>query len=195
MVTLVTDGPVWTVSVTGIEIGLPVAKAVIVTVPVYVPAVRLAAFTDTATVPGVVPDAGVALNHPLPVAMVTAVVNASAVAGVALTEMFCAAGAAPPVCAVNESDAGVAEIVTGDVTVSVTGTLALAAVDPRAVRVIVPLYEPATSPLPLAVTVTVVGVVPELGVTVSHVAELVAVKIVAAPELTVSVCPAGAAAP
>jgi hypothetical protein len=97
LVTLVTDGPVCTVSVTGIEIGLPVADAVIVTVPVYVPAVRLDAFTDTATVPGVVPDAGVALSHPLPLATVTAVVNARAVAGVALTEMFCAAGAVPPV--------------------------------------------------------------------------------------------------
>lgn len=96
----------------------------------------------------------------------------------------------------NESEAGVAEMVTGDVTVSVTGTVALAAVEPKAVSVIVPVYVPAVSPLPFAVTVTVAGVVPELGVTVSQVAELVAVKIVLPPpELTVSACPAGAAAP
>ena len=87
-------------------------------------------------------------------------------------------------------------MVTGDVTVSVTGTVALAAVEPSAVSVIVPLYDPGVNALPFAVTVTVAGVVPELGVMANQVAELVAVNMVLPPpELTASDCPAGAAAP
>jgi hypothetical protein len=86
--------------------------------------------------------------------------------------------------------------VTGDVTVSVTGTVALAIVEPRGVSVIVAEYVPAVIPLPFAVTVSVAGVVPEVGLTVSQAVELETVKKVATPpELTLSVCAAGGAAP
>ncbi len=161
----------------------------------YVPAARLAGVTDTVTVPAVVPDAGVAVSHPLPLVIVTVVVKFTAVAGVADTEMVWFAGVAPPVWYVNESDAGVAEIATGAVTVRVTGIVAVVFV-PSNVTVTDPLYEPAASPAPLAVTVIAVGVLPNVGETVSHAAELAAINDAEpTPALTESCCPAGAVPP
>ena len=47
-----------------VVVGLPVAPVdVTLTVPVYVPAAKPAGFSETFTVPGVVPLVGVADNH------------------------------------------------------------------------------------------------------------------------------------
>lgn len=95
----------------------------------------------------------------------------------------------------NDSDAGAAEIATGAVTVSVTGIVAVVFV-PSKVTVTVPLYVPAASPAPLAVTVIALGVLPKVGETVSHAAELAAVNDAEpALALTESCCPAGAVPP
>src|SRR6185436_5401812 len=55
-----------TVMLTGIVVE-PVAEPVpaIVTEPLHVPAVKLAGFTETETVPGTVPVDGVATSHPV----------------------------------------------------------------------------------------------------------------------------------
>jgi hypothetical protein len=75
-----------------------------VTLPLYVPAVNPAGFTDTLTVPGVAPLAGVALSHVAEPVVVTANINDVLLLP---TVRDCAAGALPPTCAVNESEAGV----------------------------------------------------------------------------------------
>ena len=57
-------GPSVTTNVTLMLCGLPVAPgAVMVTVPLYVPAAKLAGFTETLTVPELLPLLGVADNH------------------------------------------------------------------------------------------------------------------------------------
>ena len=58
-----------TVRVTGTVLGLfDVPEAVIVTLPLYVPAARPAGFTETLTLPVVLPLEGVADNHAAEVA-------------------------------------------------------------------------------------------------------------------------------
>jgi hypothetical protein len=167
---------------------------VIVTVPLYVPAAKLAGLTDTVTCPGVAPDAGVALSHPLPVVIVTAVVKFTAVAGVAETEITWFAGVAPPLWYVNDSDVGVAETATGAVTVSVTGTVTVPVVAPADVIVTAPVYTPGVSE-PLAVTVTVAGRVVEFAETTSQDTDEVAVNVdVPTPPLTES-CPVAGVPP
>ena len=78
--------------------GLPVAPAeVVVTVPLYVPAVKPAGLTETPTDPDVVlPLAGVAESHEPPVVVATAVVKFKAVPLLA-TVIVLAAGVVPPI--------------------------------------------------------------------------------------------------
>src|SRR5262249_29089408 len=71
-------------------------------------------------------------------------------------------------------------------TVNVTGTLTGVLVAPVALMVIVPLYAPAASPLMLTEAVSVEGAVPLAGLTVSHEASSLAVKLRVPPPVLVT---------
>jgi hypothetical protein len=159
-----------TFNVTGILIGLPLLAvgAVIVTVPVYWPTGRAPAFTETCTLPGVVPLAGVAVSHVPPLVAAAATVKLIA-PGEPDTVTVCAAGAAPPTACVNVRVLGAAEIVP-DVTDRVTCTVAgLPEIGlpfgPNAVTVTVPEYVPTVSLDPSTETDGLLLVVPLAGET------------------------------
>jgi len=166
-----------------------------------VPAARPVGLTETLMEPGVVPLAGVAVSHAPPVVVVLVVVKLRA-APLLLVETLCAAGAAPPACAVNVSVVGLRvrfgrpAAVTVKVTATVRGLLAA----PALATETVPEYVPAARPVGLTETLMEPGVVPLAGVAVSHappvVVVLVVVKLRAAPLLLVeTLCAAGAAPP
>jgi hypothetical protein len=153
-------------------------------VPVKVPALSPVTLEDTVTVAGVVPVVGETESQDAPLA---AAVNV--VLGVALSVKICEAGEAPPDVAENDSEAGLTVNVDAEFTVKVTGTVV---VSPLPVIVIVPFSVPAANPATLDVTVTVAGVVPVAGETVSHGAPLtLAVKVVLGAALTERLCAAG----
>ena len=130
-------GAAITVSVTGTDCGVLVAPvAVIVIVPLYVPAVRLAVFTLTVTVLGAEPEAGLRVNH----------------AALSLTDQLMVpppvfvmlsvwlAGFKAPCVPVKVKLVGFSPIVSGAaVTVRVTGTVCGVLVAPVALRVMMPL--------------------------------------------------------
>src|SRR3954454_19858634 len=92
-----------TFKTTGTDAGLPAAPAeVTVTVPLYWPTASVEPFTWTDTLPGVVPEAGVALSQLAPFCVEAATVKFKAT-GLPVTAMVCAAGAAPPAAWVNVS--------------------------------------------------------------------------------------------
>jgi len=87
------------------------------------PAARPVGLTETLMEPGVVPEAGVAVSQDPPVVVVLVVVKLRA-APLLLVETLCAAGAAPPDCAVKVSVVGLRVRLTGAaVTVKVTLTV------------------------------------------------------------------------
>jgi hypothetical protein len=110
--------------------------------------------------------------------------------GLALTVRLCATGDVPPDVAENESVPGLTvSVLVAAETVKVTGTLR---VMPLPTTVIVPVNVPAASPVTLAVTVSVAGVVPLLDETRNQVAPLtVAVNVALGVALTVRFCEAG----
>jgi hypothetical protein len=94
---------------------------------------------------------------------------------VLLAAMFCAAGAAPPVEAANDRDAGLSWRLgcAEDVTVKVTATVCGLLEAPVLATVTLPVQVPAAKPVGLTDTLTVPGVLPLAGVADSHVAEVV----------------------
>jgi hypothetical protein len=156
--------------------------------------------TVTLIDPGVVPLAGVAVSHEPPLTVVLVVVKLRA-APLLLVDTLCAAGAAPPACAVNDRVVGLSVKLTGAaVTVKVTATVRGLFPAAAAATDTVPAYVPAARPAGLTDTLIEPGVVPEAGEAVSQdpplVVELVVVKLKAAPLLLVeTLCAAGAAPP
>ena len=69
------------------------------------PAASPVGFTDTLSVPGVVPLAGAAVSHDPPLAVVLVAVKLSAVP-LLVTDTLCAGGAAAPAWAVNDKVVG-----------------------------------------------------------------------------------------
>jgi hypothetical protein len=83
---------------TGTAIGLPVAPdEVMITWPVYWPTARVPALTETETLPGVVPLAGVAVSHVPPAGTVEEVTVKLSDDGDPVTAIVWAGGALPPV--------------------------------------------------------------------------------------------------
>src|ERR1039458_5646003 len=122
--------------ITGTTIGLPLAPAeAMVMEPVYCATARPVPETCTCTVPGVVPVAGVALNHAALAELVTLKVKLD---GLPVTAMVCAAGAEPPTTCVNVRVVVGAEIVPG-ATVKVTAMVAGLLPAPGAVTTMAPL--------------------------------------------------------
>jgi hypothetical protein len=118
---IVDEPPVTTVSVTGTEaVAVP---AVTVTEPWYVPALSPDVLTDTVRVAGVLPLAGVTVNHVEFV--LTLVVKVAAPPEPVIWTVW-DAGAAPPMVCENDNEVGEAVSVGPPVTVSVTGTEAVA---------------------------------------------------------------------
>src|SRR5690349_12399008 len=111
-----------TFNVTRTALGLPCAPpgAVMVTVPMYWPGCRLPEFTATVTVPGVFPEAGVAVSQ-LPPASVVAFTAKAITPGAPVTLNVWDAGADPPAAWVKVRVSGVTVIVP-PLTWTVTGT-------------------------------------------------------------------------
>lgn len=167
----------------------------IVIAPLYVPAARLVAFTETVSEPGVEPEVG-ATDNQLPPEVVDAAAVKLIAAPLLATESDCAAGLPAPIWNANAIDAGEAESVGAGVTVNVTGTFTGLFDAPAEVMAIVPLYVPTTSPAPLTDTLSAAGVEPDAGVTPSQlppdVVDAAAVKLITGPLLaTESGCDAG----
>jgi hypothetical protein len=113
---------------------LAAPAAVIVTIPLYAPATTPVVFTDTFTLPGAVPPAGLTESHWPPEAVAVKLSDAPAIA------MLCAAGAEPPVWYAKLSEAGLTVSVgAAAVTLKVTGTVFGLPVEPAAVIVTEPL--------------------------------------------------------
>ena len=96
--------------------------------------------TETLIEPGVVPEAGDAVSHDPPLVVVLVVVKLRA-APLLLVDTLCAAGAAPPACAVKDRVVGLSvrlgrpAAVTVNVTATVRGLLAAPALATETVPV------------------------------------------------------------
>ncbi len=135
-----------------------------------------------------VPEVGATLSQE------AAEVAVKLVAVAAVNWTVCGLGAVPFTFCTKEREEGVAVIalVTLPVTVNVTGMDAVVA---PAVIVIAPWYVPAISPAAFTLMVSVAGVVPLVGLTLSHEAVETAVKLVALVLLNWTVCVGGAVPP
>jgi hypothetical protein len=139
---------------------------------------------DTVKVAGVVPVAGDTVSHDAPLTLAVNVVL-----GVALSDRLCEPGDVPPAVAENESEAGLTVKADAAPTEKVTG---IVVVSPLPVTVMVPVKVPAASPVTLEETVSVAGVAPVAGETVSHGAPLTdAVNAVLGVALTDRLCEGG----
>jgi hypothetical protein len=135
----VSDDGASTFSTTGTVIGLPLAPAeAITTCPAYWPGPSDPALTDTDTLAGAVPLAGVADSHVPPDGVVDAATVNGNDAGELVTAIVCAAGAGPPWSCTKLSVVVGAEIEPGETT---TCTLMVAGLlpAPGEVTVIEPL--------------------------------------------------------
>lgn len=184
-----------TVRLTGTVRGLFVAPAdVTVIIALCVPAATPEAMTLTAIVDGAVPLGGVRMSHGASSVAVQFSVPPPALPTISAW----LGGSAPPCTAEKEKlvadrviVGGGAEIVS--VTVAVLGLLEA----PTAVMTIAPVYVPAIIPTVDTETVTVVGAVPVVGLSVSHEASSEAVHVIVPPPVlpTMSVWLAGLAPP
>src|SRR5712691_7070113 len=98
---MVRTGAALTIRLTGSGDADPHAPALAPREPIYVPAAKPIGFTETESVPGVVPLAGF-MESQLPL-LVAVAVNGPA-APVQVNETVCGAEPAPPVKAVNDSE-------------------------------------------------------------------------------------------
>src|ERR1022692_1185377 len=130
--------------------------------PLYGPAPRLAGFTDTERMAGVVAALCVTESHPL----LEAVAANVTACPVEVTDTVCAAGGGLPVVYANASGFGVAARDAAPETVSVTATVC--ATPPVGVTVMLPLYVPGARPAGLTETLKLTFPVPDAGVTASH---------------------------
>ena len=175
-----------TVNATGTDTVIPLPTSMIV--PVKVPAARPVKLEDTVSVAGVVPVDGDTVSHGAPLTVATNVVF-----GVAARERVCEAGLAPPAVAEKVSEAGLTVNVADGFTVNATGMVRVMVLP---VIVIVPVRVPAESPDTLDDTVSVAGVVPVDGDTVSHGAPLTeAMNVVFGVAARERVCEAGLVPP
>jgi hypothetical protein len=90
-----------------------------------------------------------------------------------VAETFCEAGVVPPVWYEKVSVVGLSvKLGVEDVTLNVTAMVCGLLLAPVAVTVTVPLYVPAARPEVFTPTLTLPGVVPLVGVAVSHAADV-----------------------
>jgi hypothetical protein len=148
----------FTVKVTWIVAVRPLPVTVMV--PAKGPADSPVTLEDTVRVAGVVPVLGETLSHDPPLTLAVKVAF-----GLALTARLCEAGDTPPAVALNDNVPGLTLSVDAGFTVNVTG---IVAVWPLPATVTEPVKVPADSPETLDETVSVAGVVPVAGETLSH---------------------------
>lgn len=152
----VDDG--FTVKVTGILAVRPLPVTVMV--PPNVPADSPVTLEDTVRVAGVVPELGATLSHDAPLALAV-----NEVFGLAVKESDCEAGEVPPTVAENDNEPGLTLKVDAGFTFNVTGMLV---VRPFPVTMTEPVKVPADRPETLDETVSVAGVAPVAGETLSQ---------------------------